>query len=196
MLPSSSDPEAARVSLHPIPEHEHEPLIPEHIYIQAARQASQHSLQPKIIEAKKEAADRQGISLLKRSSQSRILIEGDKALGEKATTSTSVQQLLPLPFVYTLESSGGLSNEEGDARLLLFGRNELPEVKIPPWFLFIQQLWQPMPLLIWLAIGLYLQPHSHILRVIFEHYICCSYFRYCHCSCGSMKSLKPRFLTS
>jgi H+-transporting ATPase len=45
----------------------------------------------------------------------------------------------------------GLSSAEAEARLKHFGRNELPEKKIPKWYIFISQLWQPMPIMIWLA---------------------------------------------
>ena len=32
------------------------------------------------------------------------------------------------------------------------GRNELPEKIIPKWYIFVQQLWQPMPIMIWIAL--------------------------------------------
>jgi magnesium-transporting ATPase (P-type) len=46
----------------------------------------------------------------------------------------------------------GLSSEEGNQRLLKYGRNELPEKKHPKWLLFLQQFWAPMPIMLWLAI--------------------------------------------
>lgn len=51
-------------------------------------------------------------------------------------------------FVY----SYGLSSAEAEKRLHQYGRNELPEVTIPKWYIFCSQLWQPMPLMIWLAV--------------------------------------------
>lgn len=45
----------------------------------------------------------------------------------------------------------GLSDDEVDRRLSLYGKNELPEKKIPKWYIFVSQLWQPMPIMIWIA---------------------------------------------
>eukprot|EP00981_Chlorochromonas_danica_P015754 scaffold14378_cov187-Ochromonas_danica.AAC.9 len=51
-------------------------------------------------------------------------------------------------FVY----SYGISSAEAENRLKQYGRNELPEKNIPKWYVFVSQLWQPMPLMIWCAI--------------------------------------------
>jgi len=51
-------------------------------------------------------------------------------------------------FVY---SHHGLSTEEAARRLEKYGRNELPETVIPKWYIFVSQLWQPMPIMIWIA---------------------------------------------
>ena len=48
-------------------------------------------------------------------------------------------------------SHEGLSSAEAKRRLLEFGPNSLPEVKISKWYIFCQQLWQPMPIMIWIA---------------------------------------------
>jgi H+-transporting ATPase len=45
----------------------------------------------------------------------------------------------------------GLTSAEASALLLKWGKNELPEEIIPLWYIYVQQLWQPMPLMIWLA---------------------------------------------
>ena len=50
-------------------------------------------------------------------------------------------------FIY----SHGLSSQEAKGLLEIHGRNELPEKKIPKWYIFVSQLWQPMPIMIWLA---------------------------------------------
>jgi magnesium-transporting ATPase (P-type) len=50
-------------------------------------------------------------------------------------------------FIY----SKGLTSEEAHHRLEKFGRNELPETVIPKWYIFVSQLWQPMPIMIWIA---------------------------------------------
>lgn len=47
--------------------------------------------------------------------------------------------------------STGLSTEEAQRLLAIHGRNELPEKVIPKWYIFVSQLWQPMPVMIWLA---------------------------------------------
>eukprot|EP01039_Chlorochromonas_danica_P004613 gene4613-biopygen2305 len=51
-------------------------------------------------------------------------------------------------FVY----SYGISSAEAENRLKQYGRNELPEKNIPKWYIFVSQLWQPMPLMIWCAV--------------------------------------------
>lgn len=51
-------------------------------------------------------------------------------------------------FIYSF----GLSSVEAEKRLRQYGRNELPEKVIPKWYIFCSQLWQPMPIMIWLAI--------------------------------------------
>ena len=43
------------------------------------------------------------------------------------------------------EYSHGLTSEEAAYRLAKYGRNELPEKHIPKWYIFVSQLWQPMP---------------------------------------------------
>jgi H+-transporting ATPase len=52
-----------------------------------------------------------------------------------------------MPFVM----SHGLTSEEAAKLLAIHGRNELPEKVIPKWYIFVSQLWQPMPIMIWLA---------------------------------------------
>lgn len=51
------------------------------------------------------------------------------------------------PFVY----SHGLTSKEAERLLAIHGRNELPEKVVPKWYIFVSQLWQPMPVMIWLA---------------------------------------------
>jgi H+-transporting ATPase len=53
-----------------------------------------------------------------------------------------------MSFVY---SHTGLTTQEAEARLLKHGRNELPEKVIPKWYIFVSQLWEPMPIMIWIA---------------------------------------------
>jgi H+-transporting ATPase len=41
---------------------------------------------------------------------------------------------------------------EAEERLKIYGRNELVEKKVPSWMVFLKQLYQPMPIMIWIAI--------------------------------------------
>ncbi len=52
-----------------------------------------------------------------------------------------------IPFSY----SHGITSEEALRLLEIHGRNELPEKVIPKWYIFVSQLWQPMPIMIWIA---------------------------------------------
>ena len=47
--------------------------------------------------------------------------------------------------------SSGLSERIASEKLIIHGRNELPEKIIPKWYIFVSQLWQPMPIMIWIA---------------------------------------------
>jgi len=47
--------------------------------------------------------------------------------------------------------SKGLTSTEAEKRLKEWGRNELADKKIPKWYVFLQQLWAPMPIMIWIA---------------------------------------------
>jgi H+-transporting ATPase len=41
---------------------------------------------------------------------------------------------------------------EAEELLKQYGRNELVEKKVPSWRVFLKQLYQPMPIMIWIAI--------------------------------------------
>jgi H+-transporting ATPase len=47
--------------------------------------------------------------------------------------------------------SSGLTTDEVERLMEIHGRNELPETKVPKWYIFVSQLWQPMPIMIWIA---------------------------------------------
>lgn len=51
------------------------------------------------------------------------------------------------PFV----PSKGLTSHEAEVLLKKWGRNELEEKKKPKWLIFLELLWQPMPIMIWIA---------------------------------------------
>ena len=65
-------------------------------------------------------------------------------------------------FIY----STGLTSEEAAILLRRYGLNSLPEKNVPHWYIFISLLWQPMPIMIWLAIIIEaaIQSMSGILR--------------------------------
>ena len=48
--------------------------------------------------------------------------------------------------------SSGLSTVECDELLKLHGRNELPEKVVSKWFIIMNLLLEPMPVMIWLAV--------------------------------------------
>lgn len=47
--------------------------------------------------------------------------------------------------------SKGLTSNEAAVLLQIHGRNELEDRKTPKWYLFLQQFWAPMPIMIWIA---------------------------------------------
>jgi magnesium-transporting ATPase (P-type) len=47
--------------------------------------------------------------------------------------------------------SVGLTSVEAEELLRKFGRNELPEKVTPKWLIFVRLLYQPMPIMIWIA---------------------------------------------
>jgi H+-transporting ATPase len=56
---------------------------------------------------------------------------------------------LPDDFILNFD---GLTSEEAEELLKLYGPNCLPEKVTPKWLIFLQQLTPPMPIMIWLAI--------------------------------------------
>lgn len=48
--------------------------------------------------------------------------------------------------------SEGITQEEARVLLMNHGKNEMPEKKIPKWYIFLTIISEPMPLMIWLAI--------------------------------------------
>jgi H+-transporting ATPase len=51
------------------------------------------------------------------------------------------------PFVF----SKGLTSQAAEELLAKHGPNVLPEKVIPLWYIFLSLLWQPMPIMIWIA---------------------------------------------
>jgi H+-transporting ATPase len=61
-------------------------------------------------------------------------------------------ELLKEEEQHVFEYSHGLTEAEAEERLKKYGPNCLPEKVIPKWYIFVSLLWQPMPIMIWLAI--------------------------------------------
>jgi H+-transporting ATPase len=51
----------------------------------------------------------------------------------------------------TYPMSHGLTTEQAEVLLAKYGKNELPEKVTPKWLIFLQLLYQPMPIMIWVA---------------------------------------------
>jgi magnesium-transporting ATPase (P-type) len=73
--------------------------------------------------------------------------------GSRDVTDEEFEEIMkdddPGDFVFNHK---GLTSEEAEARLLEYGRNELPEKVDPKWLIFLRQFWAPMPIMIWIAI--------------------------------------------
>jgi H+-transporting ATPase len=54
-------------------------------------------------------------------------------------------------IVHIHPDSHGLTSAEAAARLLQYGKNELPEKTTPGWVIFLRCLWGPMPIALWVA---------------------------------------------
>ena len=67
----------------------------------------------------------------------------DEVIDEIENESTEIE----IPFQF----SSGLTTLRATELLAVHGKNELPEKVIPKWYIFVSQLWQPMPIMIWVA---------------------------------------------
>jgi magnesium-transporting ATPase (P-type) len=50
-----------------------------------------------------------------------------------------------------VQKSEGLTTEQAKELLKQYGKNQLPEKTVSKWYLFFSLLWQPMPIMIWIA---------------------------------------------
>jgi H+-transporting ATPase len=53
------------------------------------------------------------------------------------------------------------------------GENTLPSNEVAGWYIFVQQLWQPMPILIWIAIIIEaaIQSFPDMVRILLHLYL-------------------------
>lgn len=95
--------------------------------------------------------------VIRRASDTRILSQADLRSAERLMTEKKIhipehmiieanhedtdRLVVKDDFVYTHH---GISSVDAEKKLAEFGRNELPEKPIPLWYIFVQQLWQPM----------------------------------------------------
>lgn len=113
------------------------------------------------------ASRKSSTNFMRDAGTSRILGDGDLRLVERLMSERKIklpgaEDVVIMPdhvdtdphlltdadFVY---SHTGLTSAQAAELLILHGRNELPETNIPLWYTFASQLWQPMPIMIWLA---------------------------------------------
>jgi len=103
------------------------------------------------------------IEVIRRTSDSRLLGVMDLKLAERVEAQrkhSDTKVAVGIPDESELEEdrgdanfveSKGLTSQEAAKLLEQWGRNELPEKVVPKWYIFVSQLWQPMPLMIWAA---------------------------------------------
>lgn len=102
-------------------------------------------------------------NVFRKNSDTRLLADADLKFADlinkqKGGGEISVQEAaevdkdkaVPEDFKFT--HFPGLTAAEAAASLALHGPNKLPETNVSKLFIFCQQLWQPMPLMIWFAI--------------------------------------------
>jgi H+-transporting ATPase len=66
----------------------------------------------------------------------------------EAVNEDDVEQAGEVEFQY----SYGISSTEAELLLKENGKNELPEKNVPKWYIFVMLFWEPMPVMIWIAI--------------------------------------------
>lgn len=64
---------------------------------------------------------------------------------------SSTRSIDSLPHDDEFLDSSGISSLEAEMLLKKYGKNELPDKSVPKWYIFFSLLWQPMPIMIWVA---------------------------------------------
>lgn len=67
---------------------------------------------------------------------------------EAINADADIEQVLGDSFQHSM----GISSQEASILLDKYGRNELPEKVVPKWYIFLTLFWEPMPIMIWIAI--------------------------------------------
>jgi len=115
--------------------------------IESNRKLSEES-RSKISEMMIESKRRESSSSLSLATLKEFANSSYRASGANLAESEAIILERERSFIF----SHGLTTAEAEIRLTKYGRNELPEKIIPKWYIFLSQLWQPMPIMIWLAI--------------------------------------------
>ena len=103
---------------------------------------------------------------IRKASEPRILSQGDLRMVDHLIKKSMVDSALngkeavsgedeidrdPLYMDDMFVYSHGLLMVEAEQLLAIHGPNCLPEKIIPKWYIFVSQLWEPMPIMIWMA---------------------------------------------
>jgi len=95
------------------------------------------------------------ITHLKKETKAEIVDKDNNAIQPLTSASQNKKNVLRAPSSHnemkSFTASKGLTSGEAESLLDEFGRNELVEKKIANWYIFVEQLWQPMPIMIWVA---------------------------------------------
>jgi len=94
-----------------------------------------------------ESSMSQGIPLKKQQSGSSAATSSSSSAAAAAAAANHSATAAKKDFV----ASKGLTSREALDLLAVHGKNELEDKSVPKWLIFLQQLWAPMPIMIWIA---------------------------------------------
>lgn len=75
----------------------------------------------------------------------------EKQPQRKRTLETQLEEKGEENMLDTFPKSEGLTSAQAEELVKKYGRNELPEKVTPKWYIFLSLLWQPMPVMMWIA---------------------------------------------
>lgn len=75
----------------------------------------------------------------------------EKQPERKRTLETALEEKGEENMLDTFPKSEGLTTAQAEELVKKYGRNELPEKVTPKWYIFLSLLWQPMPVMMWIA---------------------------------------------
>lgn len=92
-----------------------------------------------------------------KSKKNKSIEDNENIYNSQSDTHTHSQEQQPIiekvddDVLKNFPISVGLTSVQANELLDKFGRNELPEKITPKWLIFCRLLWQPMPIMIWIA---------------------------------------------